>query len=110
RAAFTGGSVSDTIAAVLGSEPDWNALPGGTPTAVRLLLRRCLEKDPKLRVRDLGDIRFDIDNLTGAASKGRPLSRARRALPAAVVTLVLLTGAAVLFYFVKPPFAVTSPS
>ena len=44
RAAFRGGSVSDTIAAVLGSEPDWDALPDGTPTAVRLLLQRCLEK------------------------------------------------------------------
>jgi serine/threonine protein kinase/Tol biopolymer transport system component len=110
RAAFKGGSVSDTIAAVLGSEPDWDALPRGTPTDVRLLLQRCLEKDPKRRLRDLGDIRFDIDDFTGAASKGRQSSRARRALPAAVVTLVLLTGAAALFYFVKPPVAVTSPS
>ena len=111
RAAFKGGSVSDTIAAVLGSEPDWDALPNGTPTAVRLLLQRCLEKDPKRRLRDLGDVHFDIDDLRGAATtRGRQSSRARRALPAAVVTLVLLTGGAALFYFVKPPVAVTSPS
>ena len=111
RAAFKGGSVSDTIAAVLGSEPDWDALPNGTPTAVRLLLQRCLEKDPKRRLRDLGDVHFDIDDLRGAATtRGRQSSRARRALPAAVVTLVLLTGGAALFYFVNPSVAVTSPS
>ena len=111
RAAFKGGSVSDTIAAVLGSEPDWDALPNGTPTAVRLLLQRCLEKDPKRRLRDLGDVHFDIDDLRGAAtSRGRQSSRARRALAAAAVTLVLLTGGAALFYFQKSPIAVTSPS
>jgi eukaryotic-like serine/threonine-protein kinase len=111
RAAFKGGSVSDTIAAVLGSEPDWDALPDGTPTAVRLLLQRCLEKDPKRRLRDLGDVHFDIDDLRGAATtRGRQSSRARRALPAAVVTLVLLTGGAALLYYVKPSVAVTSSS
>jgi eukaryotic-like serine/threonine-protein kinase len=110
RAAFKGGSVSDTIAAVLGSEPDWGALPDGTPSAVRLLLQRCLEKDPKRRLRDLGDVRFDIDDLKGAATPGRQSSRARRALAAAVVTVALLAGAAALFYFVKPSVAVTSPS
>jgi len=111
RAAFKGGSVSDTIAAVLGSEPDWDALPSDTPTSVRLLLQRCFEKDLKRRLRDLGDVHFDIDDPGGAAAtRGRGSSRARRALPAAVVTLVVLTGAAVLFYFVKPSVAVTSPS
>ena len=110
RAAFKGGSVSDTIAAVLGSEPDWGALPNATPTAVRLLLQRCLEKDPKRRLRDLGDVHFDIDDLRGAATtRGRKASRARRALPAAVATLVLLTGGAALFYVV-PSAPVTSPS
>ena len=98
RAAFRGVSVSDTIAAVLGSEPDWNALPNGTPTPVRLLIQRCLEKDPKQRLRDLGDVRFDIQS-----------SRARLSLAAAVATVVVLTGGA-LFYLVKPSVAVTSPS
>ena len=111
RAAFKGGSVSDTIAAILGSEPDWDAFPDGTPTAVRLLLQRCLEKDPKRRLRDLGDVHFDIDDLRGAATtRGPRSSHARRALQAAVVTLVLLTGGAALLYFVRPPAAVTSPS
>jgi eukaryotic-like serine/threonine-protein kinase len=99
RAAFRGGSVSDTIAAVLGSEPDWNALPNGTPTPVRLLIQRCLEKDPKQRLRDLGDVRFDIQS-----------SRARLAVAAAVLTLVLFATGAVLLNLAKPSVAVTSPS
>jgi eukaryotic-like serine/threonine-protein kinase len=107
RAAFTGGSASDTIAAVLGSEPDWNALPKGTPIAVRQLLERCLEKDPKRRLRDLGDVHFQIDD---DATRRRESSRVRRALPVAVGTLVLLAGGAALFYFVKPTVPVTSPS
>jgi serine/threonine protein kinase len=111
RAAFTGGSVSDTMAAVLGSEPDWDALPDGTPIAVRRLLQRCLEKDPKRRLRDLGDVYFDIEDVAGdTLPSALQSSRVRRALPAAVVTLVLLTGGAALFYFVKPFGAVTSLS
>jgi len=106
RAAFTGGSASDTIAAVLGSEPDWDALPKGTPIAVRQLLQRCLEKDSKRRLRDLGDVHFQIDD---DATRRRESSRVRRALPVAVGTLVLLAGAAA-FYFVKPTVPVTSPS
>ena len=107
RAVFTGGSVSDTIAAVLGSEPDWDALPKRTPIAVRQLLQRCLEKDPKRRLRDLGDMHFQIDD---EATRGRPSSGARRTRAAAVVALVLLAGGAALFYVVKPSVAVTSPS
>ena len=45
RTAFPGETVSDTLAAVLEREPDWNALPADTPSSVRRLLRRCLEKD-----------------------------------------------------------------
>ena len=111
RAAFKGGSVSDTIVAVLGSEPEWDALPQETPTSVRLLLQRCLDKDPKRRLRDLGDVHFEIDDVRGDAATGRRhTSRARRARAAAVVTLVLVAGGAAIFYLVKPTVAVTSPS
>ena len=43
--AFRGETVSDTIAAVLEREPDWQALPAGTPAKIRDLLRRCLQKE-----------------------------------------------------------------
>ena len=49
------GTVSDAIAAVLRSEPDWQALPKNTPPHIRSLLKRCLEKDSRRRLRDIGD-------------------------------------------------------
>src|SRR5215471_3948427 len=52
---FDGETVSHTLAGVLMKEPDWNALPEETPAGVRRLLRRCLEKDRKNRLRDIGD-------------------------------------------------------
>ena len=61
RTAFSGATISDTIAAVLEHEPDWTALPPTTPPPVRSLLRRCLQKDPAKRLRDIGDARFQID-------------------------------------------------
>ena len=61
KRAFPGETVSDTLAAILRAEPDWSLLPTQTPAAVRKLLRRCLEKDLKRRLRDIGDARLDID-------------------------------------------------
>ena len=49
------GNVSDAIAAVLKTEPDWQTLPETTPPHIRTLLKRCLEKDPRRRLRDIGD-------------------------------------------------------
>src|SRR5688572_8456460 len=66
--AFEGEDVSDTLAAVLRGEPDWNALPAGTPPVVHRLLRRCLAKDPRERLRDIGDVRFDLAEATTPAS------------------------------------------
>src|SRR5512145_2207176 len=59
RRAFAGETASDTIAAILERDPDWSALPNATPAALDRLLRRCLEKDSKLRLRDIGDARLD---------------------------------------------------
>jgi serine/threonine protein kinase/Tol biopolymer transport system component len=61
RIAFPGDSISETIAAVLDREPDWSALPNNVPTGVRQLLKRCLEKDPKRRLRDIGDAFHELD-------------------------------------------------
>jgi len=54
-------TVSDTLAAVLRAEPEWDELPDGIPPALRRLLRRCLEKDPRRRLRDIGEARIAID-------------------------------------------------
>jgi eukaryotic-like serine/threonine-protein kinase len=55
RRCFEGETVSDVLAAVLRQDPDWSALPEDTPPQVRALLARCLERDPKKRLRDIGD-------------------------------------------------------
>jgi len=53
--AFDGATITDVLAAVVTGEPDWEKLPPGTPASVRRLLRRCLEKDVRKRLRDAGD-------------------------------------------------------
>jgi serine/threonine protein kinase/Tol biopolymer transport system component len=59
--AFPGDTVSDTIVKILEREPDWPALPAATPASIRRLLPRCLAKDPKQRLRDVGDVRIELD-------------------------------------------------
>ena len=59
--AFNGDNVSDTVASVLRSEPDWDALPDDTPPRVSTLLRRCLEKEPRGRVQAIGDVRLALE-------------------------------------------------
>ncbi len=61
--AFSGETVSDTLAAVIRAEPDWPQLPANTPARVRVLLQRCLQKDPKQRLRDIGDARISLDEV-----------------------------------------------
>jgi Tol biopolymer transport system component len=62
KQAFTGETVSDTLAAVLKTEPDWEALPQETPGQVHRLLRRCLAKDVKKRLRNIADARLEIED------------------------------------------------
>ena len=58
--AFGGRTTTDTLAAILEREPDWTALPAATPTHVRRLLRRALQKNAALRLRDIGDARIEL--------------------------------------------------
>ena len=67
RRAFHGDDISDVLASVLKSDPDWAAVPATTPPSVRRLLRRCLEKDPRKRLSAIGDARFDLDEVEPAA-------------------------------------------
>src|SRR5687767_2920867 len=63
--AFDGEEISDVLASVLKSDPKWTALPEGTPAALRRLIRRCLQKDPKRRLQAIGEARIQIDDLIG---------------------------------------------
>src|SRR5262245_58345453 len=60
KRAFPGADVSDTLATVLKFDPDWKLLPADTPPSIRRLLRRCLAKDPKLRLRECGSAIADF--------------------------------------------------
>ncbi len=75
RRTFASDDVTDTLTAVLRDPPDWNALPAETPAAVRSLLARCLDKDPKQRLRDIGEARV-------ALSSGSPVPAAAAVAPA----------------------------
>jgi len=67
KMAFRGETVTDTLAAVIRSEPDWSVLPSTTPIRIRVLLQRCLLKDPKRRLRDIGEARIAIDEVLDGA-------------------------------------------
>jgi serine/threonine-protein kinase len=65
--AFAGEDTTDTLAFVITKEPDWRLLPSQTPAAIRKILTRCLQKDRSRRLRDMGDVRLDLDEATGEA-------------------------------------------
>jgi eukaryotic-like serine/threonine-protein kinase len=69
RKAFAGGTLADTITAILDHDPDWSLLPADTPRAVRRLIRRCVEKDPKRRLRDIGDARLELEQILGGEAE-----------------------------------------
>ena len=68
RGAFSGETTSDILACVIRAEPNWTCLPTSVPLRIRELSRRCLQKDPKQRLRDIGDARIAIED----ALSGRP--------------------------------------
>ena len=85
KRAFSGETVSDTLAAVIKDEPDWTKLPEATSPRVRELARRCLIKEPRQRLRDIGDARIVIEEtLSGSPAVGAipELPVAQPALPA----------------------------
>jgi serine/threonine protein kinase len=71
RRAFPGESISEAIAAILTLEPDWSVISDTTPAALSLLLRRCLKKNPRERLRDIGDARFDDSPAAGQPRRTR---------------------------------------
>jgi Tol biopolymer transport system component/tRNA A-37 threonylcarbamoyl transferase component Bud32 len=76
RRAFARETVADTLAAVIEREPDWTALPPATPAGVRRVLTRSLEKDPKRRLRDIGDVRADLDEQAAQSVRSHAARRA----------------------------------
>jgi len=98
RRAFDGETMSDAIAAILERTPDWTKLPAETPTAVRSLLDRCLQKDPRRRLRDIGDAAHDLDG-DEASARQQPATNTSGyrswALPLALGALAGIGAAAI---------------
>jgi Tol biopolymer transport system component len=114
KKAFPGETVTDTLAAVISKEPDWKLLPAGTPMRVRILLQRCLQKDPKLRLRDIGDARISLDEVLSGAPETAPASAAaapawRRSLPWAIAGAACLVAALAFVFFRAKPRAPAEP-
>ena len=97
KLAFTGDTVPDTLTAVLGKEPDWDALPKETPSRLRQLLARMLRKDARLRLQHVGDARIEFLDLSAEPSVDVPASSKPRYAVTLVtaLTAALLTGVVV---------------
>ena len=102
RRPFTGETVTDVLSAIVTREPDWHALPPQVPPAVARLVRRCLEKDPRRRLRDIGEARLtleapqtnleDASRAAGVTAIPRSRGWAVRLLMAAVAILAAVAG------------------
>ena len=113
RPAFDGDTLTDVLAAILGREPDWDALPPGTPAQIRRVLRRCLEKDARRRLRDMGDAVVEIEealdphHLERGGRAWTPRLRATRWLAAAAGVALAATAAFLVWTRLdRPPDAV----
>jgi serine/threonine-protein kinase len=100
KQAFSGETVSDTLAKILTSEPDWTALPAETPPTVQHLLRRCLQKNANRRLRDIGDARIEMEEplatpATPSVPAGRPQPRWRETIAWVVASLMAVLAVAV---------------
>jgi len=111
RSLFAGETVSDTLAGVLKTEPDWDSLPPETPRRVVRLLHRCLERDPRKRLRDVGDARIlitevmegrheETEVVAGAGPAPAPVRR--RAWLAPLLLLVGLAGGTAIGWSLRP--------
>ena len=112
RRAFKGEDIADTLAAVLRQDVDWAALPETTPSSVRRLLARCLERDVKRRLRDIGEARIALDDpsaLTAqdavAVTSAGPAERLALPIAAAAFVAAALAGTAVWFLTRQQPAA-----
>jgi serine/threonine protein kinase/Tol biopolymer transport system component len=112
RAAFSGKDVTDILAAVIRSEPEWNGLPANLHWRLREVLERCLKKDAMDRYHDISDVKADIQRvlsdpggvLTQPVAALEPRTRLRT-IPLWIAGVIVLSPivAGVVFWKLKPP-------
>ena len=111
--AFKGDDISDTLAAVLRQDIDWTALPALTPMPVRRLMARCLDRDARRRLRDIGEARIVLDDPVTTAREGAgpvlgpPQPLWRRAVPLVLCTIVVGVLAGTAAWNLKPSTPLT---
>ena len=114
RAVFARNTMTDTLAAVVEREPDWTLLPGTALAPVRKLLERCLEKEPKWRLRDIGDVRHQLDEVeaglqlqsiatAGSDSDASSKQTALRFVPWGIAAAAILVAVVTLLRGASPP-------
>jgi Tol biopolymer transport system component len=111
RRAFAGEDITDTIVSVIGKEPDWAALPPSTPLPMRSLLGRCLDKDPRRRLRDIGEARLALETANDPApAAGGNVRQGRYPLVWALVVIAVVSAALSAFALWRRPGAVQNTS
>jgi serine/threonine-protein kinase len=109
KQAFTGETVTDTLASIIKEEPDWSLLPPATPMRARVLLQRCLQKDPKQRLRDIGDARISLEEVlsdvpegTPSPAVGTPAKQWRWWLASGIAVVIVASAASLVTWSLKP--------
>jgi Tol biopolymer transport system component len=113
RAAFPGEDVTEILAKIIERDPDSTVLPAGTPPAIRRLLRRCFEKDPRKRLAAIADARLELDEAGSTAaddsgSSQSPSSRRRRAGFIAAFGALTVVAAATTWGWIRATRAMSS--
>jgi serine/threonine protein kinase len=109
RQAFAGETVSDIIGAILHREPEWKVLPPTLPPRVLELLKRCLEKDARLRLRDIADARYELDARPESPATPAPPRRATSRLPWALAALSIAAALGAIGWTMRPSAGNGSP-
>jgi serine/threonine-protein kinase len=108
RRAFAGDTATDTMAKIIGAEPEWHRLESRVPQRVRDLMAACLTKDPRHRLHDIADARIQIERALTEPVTSVPAVRSWR--PAAVAaTFAAGAAALVVWVLVRPPATSLSP-
>jgi TolB-like protein len=121
KRAFRGNSPWEVVSAVMSEEPDWSLLPPELPTRVDELVRRCLEKDARQRLADLGAARLALGGSSATAEtwvsvprrsrrRGRPSRRAVRWAVASGLALLLAAAAGAAWWWRREPPGIAPPS
>jgi eukaryotic-like serine/threonine-protein kinase len=95
KCAFCGADIADTLAAILRSNPDWDAIPGGDGSQLCRTLKRCLEKDRRRRFAHIADVRLELDDPIHMGSPATVAAPSRFAMPVRIVAATLVLAVAI---------------